>query len=172
MKQLKHQEIANIKTTFPIVVICDSFHSPQNVGMAFRICEIMGIQHLYLTGDCPTLPNSKIKKTARNGEQLVPYSYKDDPIPLLQQLKQEGFQIVGIEIADQSQALKTFEKATYPKIALLFGSERFGISPTLLSMTDQCFHIPMYGQISSMNVVMAMSISLYEITKQLSSDIQ
>jgi len=166
MKQLKHHEITNIKTTFPIVVLCDNFHSPQNVGMAFRICEIMGIEHLYLLENTPIPPSTKIKKTARNAENMVPFSASPNGIALVQQLKKDGYTLIGMEITDNSKNLYEWEGGAFEKIALLFGAERSGISEELLPLLDHCFHIPMYGQISSMNVIMAMSIGLYEITKQ------
>lgn len=166
MKQLKHHEIANIKTTFPIVVICDNFHSPQNVGMAFRICEIMGVQHLYLVGNCPTPPNSKISRTARSADKLVAYSHHKDGLALVQQLKVDGYVIVGLEITDISQSLHTYTIDKSSKIALILGAERVGVSERLLTSTDDCLHIPMFGTLSSMNVVTALSIGLYELTKQ------
>ena len=168
MKQLKHHEIANIKTTFPIVVICDHCHSPQNVGMTFRICEIMGVQHLYLVGTCPTPPNAKIRKTARHADQLVTYSHQKDGLALVQALKKEGYVLLGLEITDHSKSLHEYKISSQSKIAIIVGAERMGISDNLLEELEACVHIPMFGTISSMNVVMALSIGLYELTKQLS----
>lgn len=167
MKQLKYHETTNIKTTFPIVVVCDNFHSPANVGMAFRICEIMGVQHLYLTGDCPTPPSKKIRRTARTADKLVNFTYVTSTKELAQTLKEEGYTLLGIEIADESQILHNFDFKAHQKIALILGAERFGIAEEVLKEVDFCLHIPMFGNITSMNVVMAMSISLYEATKQL-----
>jgi len=111
-------------------------------------------------------PNSKVKKTARNAEKMIPYSTSLDGKTLITNLKSDGYTIIGSEITDQSKSLYDLDIAPFSKIALLFGSERYGISNTLLEEVDHCFHIPMYGQISSMNVVMAISIGLYEITRQ------
>lgn len=166
MKQLQHHEVTNIKTTFPIIIICEHFRSPQNVGMAFRISEIMGVQHLYLLGDGPAPPLPKVRRTARQADQLVPFSIHKDGIACCQQLKKEAYTLIGIEITDQSKSLYNWQPLPNTKIALLFGAERGGISKELLPLLDDCYHIPMYGQISSMNVVTAISICLYEITKQ------
>ena len=167
MKQLKHHETTNIKTTFPIVVVCDNFHSPENVGMAFRICEIMGVQQLYLTGDCPTPPNKNIRKTARTADKSVHFTVVASTKEAVQILKEEEYTILGIEITDESQSLHNFDFKAHKKIALILGAERFGIASDVLQEVDYCLHIPMFGKITSMNVVMAMSISLYEATKQI-----
>jgi tRNA G18 (ribose-2'-O)-methylase SpoU len=46
----------------------------------------------------------------------------------------------------------------------LIGSEIAGISEELLKISHQIVHINMFGKNSSMNVVQAASIALYEIT--------
>ena len=53
-------------------------------------------------------------------------------------------------------------------IALIAGSEVSGISPELLEAAHQTAHIEMYGTNSSMNVVQATAIGLYELTGKLS----
>ena len=50
---------------------------------------------------------------------------------------------------------------------LVIGDENFGVSDNILSISDAIIHIDMFGQNSSMNVVQATSIALYQITKQL-----
>jgi tRNA G18 (ribose-2'-O)-methylase SpoU len=50
---------------------------------------------------------------------------------------------------------------------LLIGSEIAGVSESLLATANQITHINMYGSNSSMNVVQAASIALYEITNRL-----
>ena len=50
---------------------------------------------------------------------------------------------------------------------MVVGAERYGISENILNILDDCYHIEMYGQNSSMNVAQATSIALYELTKKL-----
>ena len=169
MRQLKHHEITNINTSFPIMVICDNFHSPENIGMAFRVCENMGVERLYLTGDSPLPPNKRIRKTARTADKYLPYTYQEDIVTLLQELKTAGHTLIAIEIADESESLHRFDFTISEKIAIILGTERTGISERVLAEVAHCVHIPMFGRLSSMNVIMAMSISLYEISKQLSN---
>lgn len=167
VKQLTHAETTNLSKTFPIVVVCEDFHSPQNIGMVFRIGDAMGITHLYLTGNSPTLPNRKISKTSRSADTRVAYSHHLDTASLLQQLKQAGYNLIGLEITNQSQDIRSFDFTSLEKIAFVAGAERSGISEATLQVLDATVHIPMYGVGTSMNVVTALSIGLYELTKQL-----
>ena len=81
-------------------------------------------------------------------------------------LKGEGFKLIGLEITNTSKALNETDFTKMEKIVLVVGAERTGISPDLLKITDETVHIPIFGQNSSMNVVNALAIALYEITSQ------
>ncbi|MFK7982984.1 MAG: TrmH family RNA methyltransferase [Saprospiraceae bacterium] len=167
IKQLTHTETVNLSKTFPVVVICEDFQSPENIGMTFRIADAMGVAHLYLTGNSPTLPHRKITKTARSADKRVPFSHRLDTAGLLQQLKQEGYTLIGLEITNQSADIRKFDFVKLDKIAFIAGAERYGISESTLAVLDATVFIPMYGVGTSMNVVTALSIGLYEITKQM-----
>ena len=165
--QLKHGELKNHSHNIPLVVLCENFLSPENVGMAFRLCDAMGVQHLYLSGSTPTLPNRKLAKAARSAHKKIPYTHTLDTASLLEQLKTDGYTLIGLEITNQSEDIRTFDFKSIEKIALIAGAERYGISAATLHALDFTVHIPMFGTGSSMNVVTAISIGLYEITRQL-----
>ena len=83
----------------------------------------------------------------------------------IQQLKEEGNTIIGIEITDKSIDIQNFNFKNHEKIVLLLGSERHGIKN--IDHIDYSISIPMYGRNSSMNVIHSLSIALYEVTNQL-----
>jgi len=169
IKQLSHAETRNEEKIFPLIVIGENIHSPQNVGMIFRICEIMGVRHLYLTGSSPVPPGRKIAKSARSAEKRVPFSYNEDTMEVLNILKQEKYMTIGLEITDQSKDIRTFDFQSIDKIALIIGAENYGLSASTLNALDVTIQIPMFGTLSSLNVASALSIGLYEIIKQWSN---
>ena len=78
-----------------------------------------------------------------------------------------------LEESELTKVRKTISKIEFEnksKIVLLIGSERYGIDSKLLNLADSVYHIEMFGQNSSMNVVQAASIALYETTKILDND--
>ena len=52
-------------------------------------------------------------------------------------------------------------------MALIVGDENFGVSEAALEGSDTIIHIEMFGKNSSMNMVQATNIALYQTTKQL-----
>ena len=84
-------------------------------------------------------------------------------------LKSKGFQIISLEITKTSRPIHSFKFQREQPIALIIGDENFGVSEDILNQSNTLIHIEMFGQNSSMNVVHATNIALYEITKQLMS---
>ncbi len=165
--QLTHNQISNPQKTFPLVVICEDMTDPRNVGMAFRVCEAMGVAKLYLVGKTPTPPHKKISRTARSTEQWLAFEYWEDPAELLAKLKADGYGLCGLEITDESTSIKSYPFSQLSPIALIVGAEQNGITAATLEKLDQTVHIDMYGRNTSMNVITALSICLYEIGRQL-----
>ena len=165
MKQLNHTEIENQQKQFPITIVCDTIRTPENIGMCFRISESFGVQKIFLHETSPSIENRIVKKTARNTINQIEHDTYTDFDTIINQLKDEGNIIIGIEITDKSTAIQNFDFSKHQKIVLLLGSERNGIEN--ISLVDKTVAIPMYGRNSSMNVIHSLSIALYEVTNQL-----
>lgn len=165
MKQLSHKDIQNQHQQFPITIVCDAIRTPENIGMCFRIAESFGVSKIYLHESSPATDNNNVKRTARNTvNQVAHYTYNNFD-NTIQQLKEEGNIIIGIEITDKSIDIQNFNFKNHKKIVLLLGSERNGIEN--IDHIDYSISIPMYGRNSSMNVIHSLGIALYEVTNQL-----
>lgn len=167
MEQLSHTKVKNTKRKFPLVIVGEELRTPQNVGMSLRCSEAFGVHTFYLNHNSPDLSNRLVQRTARNTDKNIDIVVYDDIITLLEKLKDEGYTLIALEITNNSKSILDYNFNTYSKLALLIGSERFGIKEEALDMCTESIHIPMYGENSSMNVVNSLSVSLFEITKQL-----
>ena len=90
----------------------------------------------------------------------------DDINQYIENIKETHY-LIAIEITEKSTPLHQQQFRTQKPIVLIIGDENFGVSETVLNQTDEIVHINMFGENSSMNVVQATNIALYEITKQL-----
>ena len=165
MKQLSHKDIQNQQQQFPITIVCDAIRTPENIGMCFRIAESFGVSKIYLHESSPATDNNNVKRTARNTVNQITHSTYTSFNNTIQQLKEEGNTIIGIEITDKSIDIQNFNFKNHEKIVLLLGSERNGIKN--IDHIDYSISIPMYGRNSSMNVIHSLGIALYEVTNQL-----
>ncbi len=165
MKQLSHYDIKNQQKQFPITIVCDAIRTPENIGMCFRVSESFGVSKIYLHENSPAVTNSIVKRTARNTIKQLEYNTYANFEKTIQQLKDEGNTIIGIEITDKSIDIQNFNFKNHKKIVLLLGTERNGIGN--INILDHSIAIPMFGKNSSMNVIHSLSIALYEVTNQL-----
>ncbi len=169
--QLTHDDHQPSGLKFPLNIIANDISSPQNVGSLFRLCDALGIEKLFLCGNTPAPPNTKINKISRSTEKYVVFEQQENAVELVSTLKASGALIISLEITSSSLAIasEAFSKALGDgkEVYLILGSENSGVSEALLALSDITVHIPMFGNNSSMNVISAASIACYQITKNM-----
>ncbi|MDH3342404.1 MAG: TrmH family RNA methyltransferase [Gammaproteobacteria bacterium] len=150
---------------YPVSILTDNITLKENIASLFRLCDALGVEHLYLTGKDAKSTNAKFSKVSRFTERSVSHSIEEDSLQTLANLKQQGYTVISLEITSQSKSIGDFDFSSTEKICLILGSEAKGVDDNLLSASDHCVHIPMLGMNSSMNVICAASIAIYEITR-------
>jgi tRNA G18 (ribose-2'-O)-methylase SpoU len=164
--QLNHYNTNFKKQSFPIILVSENVTNAPNIGSLFRMADAFGVEKLILCGEHISL-GRKTAKTSRATEKAVNHEFSTSALNVVLNLKNQGFQIISLEITTQSKPLHLFNFLKDKPIALIIGDENFGISEAILNLSNHIIHIDMFGQNSSMNVVQATNIALYEITKQL-----
>jgi tRNA G18 (ribose-2'-O)-methylase SpoU len=146
--------------------VCDHIYFQQNLGSLFRIGEAFGIEKIIFIGKEIPLTPRKINKTSRSTHLQIPHSIIEETIEAIA-LLQEEYHIIALEITSTSNPIQQLSVPKNKKVALLIGNEIEGVSASLLAIANQITHITMYGNNSSMNVVQATSIALYEISNRM-----
>ena len=164
--QLTHYNSQFKKRKFPIVLVCDHVTNAPNIGSLFRIADAFGVEKLILCGENISI-GRKTTKTSRATEQVVDFEICELASDVVYGLKNTGYQIISLEITSLSKPIHALKFSVENPIALVIGDENFGVSEAILNISDMVVHIEMFGLNSSMNVVQATNIALYEITKQL-----
>jgi len=137
-----------------------------NIGSLLRISDALGVEELIFCGENLQL-SKRMKKTSRSTEKYVSHKVESDILQVVTSLKAKRYFIIALEITDSSTSLDDFTLNTNQPIALIIGNENIGVSEDILKLADEIVHIKMFGENTSMNVVQATSITLYELTKQL-----
>ena len=103
-------------------------------------------------------------KIARDGaDHLQIESHRSLP-PVLKKLRDEGYQLVGLEQTTNSHNI--YEFRFVPRTALVIGHERRGLPGELLNLLQYVVEIPVYGLPYSHNVATATAMALYEYCRQ------
>jgi 23S rRNA (guanosine2251-2'-O)-methyltransferase len=146
-----------------IVLLLDQIQDPQNLGALFRTAEAAGIWGVILSRHKTAPLSAAVFKTSAGALSHLRVCIAPSLGYVINQLKKTGFWIVGTD-AQGGQDLYS-GNLTFP-LALIVGSEGWGVRPLLLDQCDFLIKIPMMGKVSSLNVSVATGIALYEIRRQ------
>lgn len=155
-----------------MILILENIRSAHNVGSMFRTADGAGVEQIILSGYTPVPPkqdalyltdaDKALKKTALGAEESMPWKKVASLTRLINQLKKDGYEIVGLE---QSQESVEYTEYTPGKTrqALIVGNEVTGVLKKVLDQCDVVLEIPMRGKKNSLNVSVATGIALYQI---------
>lgn len=107
-------------------------------------------------------PNLKVTKGA---ETWVEIEKMPAQLSSLAKIKSRGYSIVAVSPEKNATQLPDYE--VKGPIALVFGTEKEGVSDEILEFADQTLAIPMYGFTQSFNVSVAAGICFYGLKQKL-----
>jgi tRNA G18 (ribose-2'-O)-methylase SpoU len=160
VKGFKEQE----KT--PFVFVLDNVRSALNVGSVFRTSDAFAIEKIYLCGITAKPPHKEILKTAIGATSSVDWEYQASTVETIQQLKEDGFHIVGIEQTNESISLQDFKLDKAKKYAIVLGNEVKGVDDKVLQLVDNSIEVPQFGTKHSLNVSVCAGVIAWDLFKQ------
>jgi len=158
-------ETARTLPRHPLRVVVHNVRSIHNVGSIFRTSDGARIEHVHLTGFTGTPDHKDLHKTALGAQDSVPWSQHDDPLPLLRDLRADGYTISVLELTDESEPTDDVSDEAFP-LCLVLGNEVEGIDQTVVEAADRAFALPQYGTKISLNVGVAYGIAVYDLVRQ------
>ena len=145
-----------------IIVILDHLEDPHNLGAIIRTCEAAGIKSIIIPKNRQVGINATVMKTSVGTLENVSVAEVSNIANTIDRLKKEGYWIVGTALENSID----YREINYDgKIALVIGSEGFGISALTAKKCDFLAKIPMYGETNSLNASVAAGIMIYEIIR-------
>lgn len=142
-----------------LVLILDGLEIPGNVGTILRSAEATGTQGVFLTNRKVRLNHPKLLRSSMGSVFKVPVLEAPDTELLINQLKLWGYEII---LADTESGQPYFALPYQGRVALVLGSEKYGISDLFYKRPHNDVMIPMLGDMDSLNVGVAATILLYE----------
>lgn len=169
LEELNRIDVETFKTVekIPLIVVLDNIRSMHNVGATFRTADAFLIQKIILCGITPQPPHREIHKAALGATESVDWKYENDIISVINELKSEGFEVIGIEQTTDSKMITDFTIDSSKKYAVILGNEVEGISDEALPYIDSFIEIPQLGTKHSLNVSVCGGIIMWEFAKAL-----
>ena len=154
MKQSTHVEFESATHNLDIVVVCDELDSPANIGGVLRLADAFGVSEVVFLGGKQHL-SPRAKSVSRGTEKYLDYRF-------VEKIDFDERDWFCLELSSTSKPIRNFS-LTSQKIGVIVGNEKNGVREQYLSLFPS-FHIPMFGNNSSMNVTSALSATLFHLT--------
>lgn len=145
------------------VVVIEDVVDHTNIGAIFRAAAGLGADAVLVT---PRAADPLYRRSVRvsMGTVLqVPWTRLPEWPEGATMLKEAGFHIVALALADDAVTLDVLAEHPPEKIALLLGTEGDGLSRHAVSQADTVVTIPMLHGVDSLNVASASAVALWAL---------
>jgi len=147
----------------PLIVLLDRITDVRNFGAIARTAECAGVHALVIPYRGAAQVTADAVKTSAGALNRIPVCREGNLRDTVRYLKSSGLTVGAV--TEKSKA-KYFESDLTGPLALIMGSEEDGVSSDLLKESDMQMSIPMFGEISSLNVSVAAGILMFEAIRQ------
>ena len=147
----------------PIILALDGITDPHNIGAIIRSAEAFDCKGIIIPQRRSAGLTGTVAKVAAGALEHLPISRVVNLNRAIEELKKNGFLVIGLSGDSQSSISKFNEKTP---LVVIVGSEDKGISLLTQKKCDFLLRIPLKGKTSSLNASVAAAISLFHLTKK------
>lgn len=147
----------------PFIMILDGIEDPHNLGSIIRTAETAGVHGIIIPKRRAAAVNSTVNKVSAGATQHMKIARVNNITETIRYLKENDLWICGTDI--NTETYYYGQDFTIP-IAIVIGSEGFGMSRLVRENCDFLVKIPMKGNITSLNASVSAGIIMYEVVKQ------
>ncbi len=145
------------------VLILDGIEDPHNLGSIIRTAETAGVHGIIIPKRRAASVNSTVVKVSAGAVEYMKIARVNNINDAINTLKKEGVWICGTDIDTNKYYYN--QDLTGP-LAIVIGSEGYGMSRLVKENCDFLVKIPMKGKITSLNASVSTGIVVYEAVKQ------
>jgi 23S rRNA (guanosine2251-2'-O)-methyltransferase len=154
---------AKEKNEKEFIVILDGIEDPHNLGSIIRTAETAGVHGIIIPKRRAASVNSTVNKVSAGAVEYMKIARVNNINETIKYLKDNGVWICG---TDMDTSTEYYNQDLTGPIAIVIGSEGFGMSRLVKENCDFLVKIPMKGKITSLNASVSAGIVMYEALKQ------
>ena len=156
-------DFAREKQEDVFMLILDGIEDPHNLGSIIRTAETAGVHGIVIPKRRSVTVNSTVSKVSAGAVEHMKIARVNNITDTIRKLKEEGLWIIG---TDGDAKTLYYNQDLKGDIAIVIGSEGFGMSRLVKENIDIAVKIPMNGKITSLNASVSAGIIMYEAVKQ------
>ncbi len=139
------------------VLILDGINDPHNFGAILRSADAFGVSAVIIPKHRSVSITQTVAKVSTGAIEYIDVIQVNNINYAIKELKENGFWIVG---TDASGNMKAKDIDSSLSLAIIIGSEGFGMSRLVKQQCDFVLSIPMVGHVNSLNASVSTGIVL------------
>lgn len=156
-------EEAKSKNENPFIMILDGIEDNHNLGSIIRTAECTGVHGIIIPKRRSALVNATTNKTSAGAVEYMKVARVSNLTETIKYLQENDVWVYGTDM----DAKEYYNEQKYNSgVAIVIGSEGFGMSRLVKENCDFLVKIPMKGKINSLNASVSAGIVMYEIMAQ------
>ena len=142
------------------LVVIDGVVDTTNIGAIFRSAAALGIDGALLTPTSCDPLNRRAVRVSMGSVFLLPWTWITAP---LSSLRDQGFKTVAMALTHRSVSIDYPPLLAEPRLAIIMGSEGYGLSQQTIDEADYVVRIPMSHEVDSLNVAAASAVAFWQL---------
>ena len=154
--------IAEERGEDPFIIILDNLEDPHNLGAIMRTAECAGAHGIIIPKRRACGLTEVVAKASAGAIEYMPCVKVTNIAQTIEELKERGIWVAACDMG----GTEYYKADLKGKLAVVIGSEGFGISRLVKEKCDFVVSMPMVGRITSLNASNAAAVIIYEVRKQ------
>ncbi len=156
-------ELAKEKNEAPFIFILDEIEDPHNLGAIIRTANVCGAHGVIIPKRRSATVNGTVAKASAGAVSSTLIARVNNISNTISELKKKNVWVYGME-ADGDRMY--YEHDLTGSIAIVVGSEGFGMSQLVRKSCDFTVKIPVKGTVNSLNASVATGVVAFEALRQ------
>lgn len=140
-----------------VVLVLDGIEDPHNLGAMLRSADAFGAEAIIIPKNRSVSITDTVAHVSTGAIEYVPVIMVNNLAQTLIKLKENGYWVCG---TDTSGDMEAKDLPTDINLAVIIGSEGFGMSKVCKKQCDYVLKIPMVGHVNSLNASVSCGIVL------------
>ncbi len=143
------------------VAVLENISDHTNIGAIFRSAAALGVDAVLISPSCGDPLYRRSIRVSMGTVFAIPWARMDSLPRGLQMLHGAGFATAALALEADSLTIDELAARNEGKLALILGSEGYGLSPETLAAAQNTVMIPMYAGVDSLNVAAASAVAFF-----------
>ena len=159
------EDILNVskeKGSMPFIILLDGLEDPHNFGAIIRSCECAGVDGIIIPKNRSVQVNETVIRTSTGAITNMKIAKVTNLKDAIDFLKDNDVWVFAAEANGEN----IYSKNLNLPLALVIGSEGFGVKKSVISYCDGVVSLPLLGKVNSLNASVACGICVFEALRQ------